>query len=271
MGSTPYAEPQPEKKPRNTLAIVALIVAIIGFIFACVPGALIVGWILLPIAFILSIVSLFMKGKKGLGVTALVVSIVGTIVGVFVFIGLMGSAFNESFSEDELTAGSSASEQTPSAAQNASSGSDDAGSDEGTRANPYPLGTAVPQGDWTVTVNSTTLDANDAVLAENPYNEAPAEGSQYMLANITATYNGNDPEGSTPWVDLEYVTAEGNTLASYDASAVIPERFDSVETLYQGASTTGNYVFEVPSDSAAEGVLAVTPDMFGDKAFVAVQ
>ena len=45
--------PAPLKKGRNTVGIVALVMAVIGFIFACVPGALIVGWILLPISFII--------------------------------------------------------------------------------------------------------------------------------------------------------------------------------------------------------------------------
>ena len=55
--------PAPVKKGRNTVGIVALVMAIIGFIFACVPGALIVGWILLPISFIVGLVGLFRKGE----------------------------------------------------------------------------------------------------------------------------------------------------------------------------------------------------------------
>ncbi len=50
----------PASGKTNIVALVAMIVAIVGFIFACIPGALIVGWILLPIAFVLSIVSLFL-------------------------------------------------------------------------------------------------------------------------------------------------------------------------------------------------------------------
>src|SRR6478752_7679108 len=38
-----------EPKQRNVLGIVALAVAVVGFIFACLPGALIIGWVLLPI------------------------------------------------------------------------------------------------------------------------------------------------------------------------------------------------------------------------------
>ncbi|WP_109211944.1 MULTISPECIES: hypothetical protein [Microbacterium] len=68
-------QPPAEKKPRNILGLIALIVAGIGFIFACIPGALILGWILLPIGFILALVSLFLPGKaKNLGIIALIVS-----------------------------------------------------------------------------------------------------------------------------------------------------------------------------------------------------
>jgi hypothetical protein len=41
-------------------------VSVVGFVFACVPGALIVGWVLLPIAFILGIVGID-SGWKGQG------------------------------------------------------------------------------------------------------------------------------------------------------------------------------------------------------------
>ena len=64
------------------MGIVALVMAIIGFIFACVPGALIVGWILLPISFIVGLVGLFRKGEViWPAITAVIVSVVGTVVG----------------------------------------------------------------------------------------------------------------------------------------------------------------------------------------------
>ena len=70
--------PTPLKKGRNTVGIVALAMAVIGFIFACVPGALIVGWILLPISFIIGLVGLFRKGEAlWPAVTAVIVSVVG--------------------------------------------------------------------------------------------------------------------------------------------------------------------------------------------------
>ena len=82
----------PPRPARNVLALVALITSIVGFIFACMPGALIVGWILLPIGFILGIVSLFLKGRgKALGVAGLIISVVGTIVAAVVFFAVIAT------------------------------------------------------------------------------------------------------------------------------------------------------------------------------------
>ncbi|MFF8817855.1 DUF4352 domain-containing protein [Leucobacter sp. NPDC015123] len=158
---------------------------------------------------------------------------------------------------------SSEQEQTAPEAQEAAK--------EGTRDNPFPIGSAVTDGDWTVTVNSVTLDGTQAIADENPFNEAPAEGSQHMLVNVTATYNGDDADGAIPMLTLEYVTKDGNTINSFDKMIVPPEQFNSIETLYAGASTTGNFAFEIPTATAGEGTLALKADMLGDKVFVAVQ
>ena len=53
----------PEPSGPNVLGIVALVVAAVGFVFACIPFVQVVGWILLPIAFVLSIVALLIGLK----------------------------------------------------------------------------------------------------------------------------------------------------------------------------------------------------------------
>ncbi|WP_241843179.1 DUF2510 domain-containing protein [Agromyces albus] len=94
----PTAPAAPATKP-HVLGIIALAVAALGFIFACIPGALIVGWILLPIAFVLSIVALFLKGRKWPAITGLIVSILGTIVGFVVFFTVVATSFDEAFGD----------------------------------------------------------------------------------------------------------------------------------------------------------------------------
>ncbi len=82
----PVQQP-PVPTERNVVGIIALIAGILGFIFACIPpGALIVGWVLLPVAFVLGVVGVCLSGKdKGTSIAAICLSIVGVIVGVVVF------------------------------------------------------------------------------------------------------------------------------------------------------------------------------------------
>jgi hypothetical protein len=83
--------------------LIALIVSIIGFVFACIPGALIVGWVLLPAAFVLSIVGLCLSGKsKGTSIAAVIISIVGVVVGLVVFFAVVADAFHDAFGKSRL-------------------------------------------------------------------------------------------------------------------------------------------------------------------------
>ena len=275
----PYAAPQPlatgaPKKERNVLGIVAFCASIVGFVFACVPGALIVGWLLLPVGFILGIVSLFMKGKgKGLGISALIISVVGTIVGFVVFFAVVATSLDEAFGGGETTVveppASDGDEQDSGAA-----GPDavaDAAPEAGTRANPFPIGTTISDEEWEVTVNGVSLDASQAVVDANMFNDPAPEGQVYIMANLTATYVGTDEDGTISMLQVEYVTPEGNTVDGLATMAVAPDSFDRFSTLYPGASISGNIALLVPAATAAEGVLAVTPSMLGDKVFYAVK
>ncbi|MGO3796284.1 MAG: DUF4352 domain-containing protein [Pauljensenia sp.] len=282
---TPSETPLPQGAPssssvgrqRNTLALVALVVAVLGSVFALIHGAMIIGWILLPIAFILSIVALVQHGRpKGVAVAALVVSIVGTIVGVVAFMGAVGDAVDDAFNTPvsgvaQSDGASPSGEPTVSAPADgdADDGAGDAGgatASQGTRENPFPLGTAISGSDWTVTVNSFTADATDQVLAANQFNEAPADGSVYALANVTITYTG-DSSGYAMETTTDYVTAGGNVIGSTDSIAVAPDAI-GLDELYPGASVTGNVVLEIPTGDA--GLLRVRPGILSDEAFVAV-
>src|SRR5699024_5685920 len=214
--------------------------------------------------------------KRGQGIAALIISIVGTIVGMIVFIGVVGSAFDDAFSDETQiqspTHGDEMQEfedvtvdEEP--ADPVASGDEQ----EGTRTNPLAIGASISNSEWDVTVNSVDLDATDVILAENTFNEAPADGNVYLMVEVSATYTGTNPEGDTPWVTVEYVSAGGNSFASHDSMVVTPNSFDSLETLYEGASTTGNISIEVPEDEIADGTLKVSPGLFGDPVFFAVQ
>lgn len=284
--STPPSTPPPSPVPtpplpaaqdhqphgRNTVALVALVLAVLGFVFALIHGAMIVGWVLLPIAFILSVVGLLQHGRpKGMAIAALIVSVVGTIVGIVAFTTSVGDAVDDALSQpvtatqpsgagatEEGTADSASPSQSPSDTSEASA--------EGTRENPYPLGSTISSSDWKVTVNSFTADATSQVLAANQFNEDPAQGSVYALANVTITYIG-DSSGYALETGVAFVTDQGNVVSSTDSLAVAPDAI-GLDELYTDASVTGNVVFEIPS--GASGLLRVQPGMLARDAFVAI-
>ncbi|MEG9225505.1 hypothetical protein [Aeromicrobium sp. Sec7.5] len=253
-----HASPTPEK---NTVGLIALVLSIIGLVFACIPGVLIVGWVLLPIAFILAIVSLFAKGKKGLGIAALAISVVGTVVGVIVFFAVAVDAVDTAM--EGRTSVSTSDGETIS--------SDDTDAVGGSRDNPLPIGATIENDDWTLTINSVNLDANSQVEQASSFNEPAPDGTTYILVNCTVTYTGDAPDGDTPWSSVDYVTAAGNTISAYDLFVDVPDEIDTTSTLYSGASVSGNIGLAVPVDTVAQGTLAVGLDLDSATAFFAVQ
>ncbi|MDR2452969.1 MAG: DUF4352 domain-containing protein [Bifidobacteriaceae bacterium] len=147
--------------------------------------------------------------------------------------------------------------------------SEDPGPAEGepgsSREDPLPLGSEVVAGDWTVVVNSVVLDATDEVLAENMFNGRPADGYQYALANITATYNG--PDSVFPFADisLAYITVDGVKVD--EGWLVCPEPFDSLAELPSGGSVSGNVGFEIPIATAADGAFELEIGFLDPAAF----
>ncbi|WP_220659885.1 MULTISPECIES: DUF2510 domain-containing protein [unclassified Microbacterium] len=239
-------------KKLNVLALVAAIVAAVGFIFACMPGAMIVGWILLPIAFVLSIVSLFLKGdKKWLGIVGLVLSIVGTIVGVLVFLGVVATAADEAFSGGDTSVtqpGEPGEAEEPAEEEPAEAA-------EGSRENPFPIGSEISNSDWAVVVNTVNADGNAIVSEANQFNEAAPAGSHYEIVNYTITYKGADSATSSE-VTVDVVTSAGNVINSYDTYVSLSDEF-GFEELFAGATVTGSQAFLVPDGETI--VVRVTP------------
>nr|WP_155048226.1 hypothetical protein [Microbacterium sp. ZXX196] len=265
--AAPAPAPQAPKRARNVLGLIALIAAALGFIFACIPGAVIVGWILLPISFILGIVAVFLRGKsKWEAITAICLSIVGTIVGVIVFVVAMANIVSDSFDESFSEGDTVVTDPSTDGSESESSESEDAESTpaEGSRENPLPFDATFENDSWAFEFTSFTPDANQIVVDGNPYNDAPGEGEIYVMAEAKATYLGDD-EGSTFEVNIDYVTADGNVVSTWDniVAGVEPE-FGS-ESMYNGASDEGKLVFLVPD--SVDGLLRVEAGMFADAVF----
>ena len=192
-----YQPPVPPPEPkRNTIGLIALIVAVIGFVFACIPGALIIGWICLPIAFILGIVGVCQSNQpKKTSIWAIIVSVVGTIVAAVVFFAVVVDAVDDAFTPDTATVTQNGQEQSE---------------DVGTREHPARIGDTLTGKEWTVVVNSFDPDATAEVMAENQFNEEPGDGKEYALVNLTVTYTGTD-SGYAEFLSVAFVGDNGVT------------------------------------------------------------
>lgn len=281
-GQPPVAPPQPVAPRRNTIGVVALIASIVGAVFACIPGALIVGWILLPVGFVLGIVSLFQAASKKPGTWAIILSVIGTIIAVVVFLAVVSNAVDDAFggtdsavavasadatqAEDAEEAGETAAVAEPDAEVAEPEEVEEPAAAVGTRENPAPLGSTVTGTEWEVTITSYEHDATQAVLDANQFNDPPAEGMVYALIGVSATYTGAD-SSSPLFVSVDYVTATGEVLTDSGTWAVVPEpRFGQTE-LFAGGVDAGNVVIQVPADGG--GVLRVRPGLLADPVFIA--
>ncbi|WP_309102515.1 DUF2510 domain-containing protein [Microbacterium sp.] len=90
-----------EPKKLSVIGLVGLGLAALGTILGCIPPVMVVGWVLLGLGFIVSIVSLFLKGKKWPGIVGLSVAVVGTIISIIVAAVFFTLSFADAF-QDEL-------------------------------------------------------------------------------------------------------------------------------------------------------------------------
>ncbi|HEX9644987.1 MAG TPA: hypothetical protein VGC11_13430 [Acidimicrobiia bacterium] len=150
-----------------------------------------------------------------------------------------------------------------------------AGSDVGTRENPVASGTPAQVGeDWIVTVVSATPDATAAILAENQFNDPPAEGDQFFLVSLEAVYVG-DTSG-TFWLETT-LKALGISNVAYEFDAicgVIPNAMSDVGETFPGGTAAGTECWAVQSDDAASLLLIIEPAFSfsdDDRVFFATQ
>lgn len=248
--------PHRPEKQKNTVGLIAIIIAVIGFVFACIPGALIVGWILLPIGFILGIVGVCQSGKvKGTSVAAIIVAIVGTLVGFIVFFAVVTDAVDEAFSGSELSAAD------PNSPEGSVASGDGKGT-PGSRENPLPIGASVVNDEWDIVLGAPR-EAGNEVSAENQFNDLPKPGMEYWIVPVTATYTGDDT--GIAWVDLTIKFVGSDNKAYSDRCGVIPGDLSDVDQVYPGGIAEGNSCITVPA--GADGLWSVSAGFTGKPSF----
>lgn len=133
---------------------------------------------------------------------------------------------------------------------------------DGSREDPIALGDEIKVQDWTVVVNEVSV-GTDEILAENQFNEPPAEGSEFVLISVDATYTG--AESGTAWLDLDLTVlgTSGNTFDSYSCG-VIPNDLDENGEQFAGSTVSGNICAELPDDQFDGALLIVEEWMSWD-------
>jgi len=256
---TPQAGPA---KASNGLATAGFVLGLLGFLGSFIPVLNIGAMVIAVVGAVLAAVGLAKAKKsgagKGLAMSGLILGLLALIIGIVVnvaFAKVVNNAANDV--TDTIVKAPTTSASAAGAVDVAVGAS---------RDKPAPIGSAITGGDWTVTINSVTTANADSL------GQAPKAGSVLLVVNMTATYNGNESKGATAWASVGFVTAEGTTIDSLGGSTffVPADQFDSLTTLYEGASVKGNKMIEVPADSWQNGVLAVSPGLLLDQTFVAV-
>ncbi|MFS0854470.1 DUF2510 domain-containing protein [Microbacterium sp. 179-I 3D4 NHS] len=238
-------------KPMSIVGLVGLGLAAVGTILVCFPVTMIFGWILLVGGFVVSLVSLFLKGKKWPGITGIGVSVLGTIVGIIMFFVYLAVGLTQTAIDIAESA------PTPSIGSDDGTTDDDFGSgtvQEGTLGEPV----TIQQMDGTseVTITAATWGTTNGSSFE-------AENGGYLT--IELTWEG--VEGTTHVNPLYFtvIDAEGNE-GMYDIFS--DATLESGE-LAAGEALQGSLSFDVAqSDSYT---VIITDELLQDAAEVTIE
>ncbi|GAA1758721.1 DUF2510 domain-containing protein [Agromyces humatus] len=101
LAGHPFTEPS--KPGPNVVGIIAILVAIVGFLLVFLPAASGFAWIFVTVAFVLSLIGLFLRSAKWPAVIGLVISIIAAIAGIVLFvtflIGSVGAVIDDAIPE----------------------------------------------------------------------------------------------------------------------------------------------------------------------------
>ncbi len=129
------------------------------------------------------------------------------------------------------------------------------------RTEPAAIGELIRTEAWEITVNSVLRDekAWEKISAANSYNDPPAEGMTYMLANVSARYIGRGDDSE--WLSGSDFKSTGSKNVVYDAPSVVEPEPQLDAILYPGGSVEGWVVVQFAKDE--ENRLLIFDASFG--------
>ena len=138
----------------------------------------------------------------------------------------------------------------------------------GSRGNPHPLGTTVTVGDWDISVTGVVEDAADAVLAENQFNDPPADGRQFVMIGIEAIYTGTESDTLGFSVAINTVGPLAVSYTGEDTCGVLPGELDSYAEVFPSGRLSGNLCWSVRSDEVDDLVMYLQESLSIDESAV---
>ena len=142
---------------------------------------------------------------------------------------------------------------------------------DGTRSNPLPFGDtaalSIGESDpaWTFQVVEFIPDGTSAVMAENQFNDPPADGRQFAIVRLQATYRGLD-EPAMLLSDVSFVAVDDSNL-TYDLDddcGVVPDELDQFGQVYAGGVVEGNLCWSVATEHIDSLLLGISPSFSSD-------
>ncbi|MFJ7748905.1 hypothetical protein ACIQXM_02985 [Arthrobacter sp. NPDC097144] len=249
--------PEPQSTDGRTLGLAGLILGIIALVLFWIPLLNFVSLVLALVGLGLSIASLVIVRRRaaaqGLSIAAVIVSAVALIAAILATL-FWSSLFNsvDQVIEEPLPTVTVTPPAVPTVTPSSippvgPTTTPTTGPTPRSSAAPnpaiLPLGTEAEVGDYAVAVSSVQLDATDAILGFNEFNQPP-EG-QYVLVTLDVVYNGTE-EGD-PWLDLNPKFV-GSDNRQYDqASCLLDLQGSSLPTLENGGAAQYEVCMDVPA------------------------
>lgn len=232
----------------SVVGLVGLGLAGLGTILSCIPFTVGFGWILLGAGFIVSLISLFLKGRKWPGISGLILSFVGAIIAVVMAIFFVGAALSEAIRDlpTPPPASESDTESTPPPSTEPDEDSSTVQVEEGSIGDTVTLRWLGGTGEVTVTGATWSTDDGSGV---------PSTNGGYLTVETTWTgIDGTTPanplftaletaDGTEGQLDF-FVTGAPNELLESGQTVSGPIAFDIAQS--------DSYVLVITDEAARE-------------------
>lgn len=235
----------------SILGLVGLGLAALGTILSCIPVIFWLGWLLLGVGFITSLISLFLKGKKWPGISGLILSVIGAIIAVVMFFVIVFATVSEAV-RDLPTAPPSSDSDT---------GTDDSTTDDGTGSVQVAEGTIGDTVTLTLLGGSGEITVTDARWATTDGSDIPSTNGGYVILETT-------------WTGIEGTTAANPLFTSLETADGVEGDLDFFvtgapnELLEPGQTVSGPITFDIVQSESY--VFAVTDEAGRDIARITV-